>query len=394
MGVSKASGNLNLPAGQAGIRMFLQILFKSLKVRKSRVFIAFLSVAIGATIITALLSVYFDISTKMSREMRTYGANFFIGPDAASGERAIDFDVYENIIRNMDSKLIGASPYVYGVVRLDIGNAVMAGVDFSGLKKLTPYWQVEGRWITVDFDEQHCMIGRSLAQNMELKVGDKVNVINRETGFQMTLTVRGIMETGQAEDGQIFVNLSLAQRILGLSGKINHAMLSIVTEDFDADALAAQIEKNYQGIDAKPLRKISYSEGKVLDKIRGLMAFIAIIILSITTLCVMTTLMAMVVERTREIGLMKALGADNGSIVRQFLSETFVIGVAGILAGLIAGFVLAQVLGQAVFGSSISFRILVLPLALIISLNAALLASVFPIRRAVSIVPAKVLSEE
>ena len=375
--------------------MFLQILFKSLKVRKSRVFIAFLSITLGAAIITALLSVYFDISIKMSRELRTYGANFFIGPKSASGERTIMYDDYKNIVNTISAdSLIGSSPYLYGVVRLDLGNAVMAGVDFSGLKKLSPYWQVEGKWISVDFDEKHCMIGKSLAGNMELKVGDLVNIVNRGTGFQKALLVKGIMETGQAEDEQIFVNLSLAQKILARDGKINHAMLSIVNEGLDIDTYAASLEKKYQGIDARPLRKISHSEGKILDKIKGLMAFVAIIILTITTFCVMTTLMAMVVERTREIGLMKALGADNWNIVLQFLSEAGVISVAGVLAGLFIGFILAQILGQAIFSSSISFRIMVLPLTFIISLAAALTASIVPVRRAVSIIPAKVLKEE
>jgi len=99
-------------------------------------------------------------------------------------------------------------------------------------------------------------------------------------------------------------------------------------------------------------------------------------------------------ERTREIGLMKAIGADNKSIVMQFLSETLMIGLAGVAAGLIAGFILAQVLGQAVFGSSISFRIIVLPLTLIPSIAASLLAAAIPVRMAVNVVPAQVLKEE
>ncbi len=388
MAVEKSSKRLKA-------RMFLQILFKSLKVRKNRVSIAFLSITIGAAIITALLSVYLDISVKISRELRTYGANFFIGPESASGDRTIMYDDYKNVVNTISAgSLIGSSPYLYGIVRLDLGNAVMAGVDFSGLKKLSPYWQVEGKWISVDFDEKHCMIGKSLAGNMELKVGDLVNIVNRGTGFQKALLVKGIMETGQAEDEQIFVNLSLAQKILDRDGKINHAMLSIVNEGLDIDSYAASLEKKYPGIDARPLRKISHSEGKILDKIKGLMAFVAIIILTITTFCVMTTLMAMVVERTREIGLMKALGADNWNIVLQFLSETGIISLAGILAGLFIGFILAQILGQAIFSSSISFRIMVLPLTFIISLAAALTASIIPVRRAVSIIPAKVLKEE
>jgi len=375
--------------------MFLLILFKSLKVRKNRVSITFFSIMIGAAIITALSSVYFDISAKMSRELRTYGANFFIGPKVTSGNRSIASSTIEEAIRIIpQDKLIGASPYIYGVVRLDLGNAVIAGVNFSGLRKLSPYWQVEGKWITVDFDEDSCMIGKTLAKTMELKLGSSVNVIKNETGIQKQLIVKGIVETGQAEDEQLFVNLSLAGKILGQEGDVNHAMLSVVTEGLDIDTLARQMESRYSDIDAKPIRKVSYSEGRILDKIKGLMAIIAVIILSVTTLCAMTTLIAVVSERTREIGLMKAIGADDRNIVLQFLAETLIIALAGVAAGLLAGFMLAQILGQAVFGSFISFRWAVLPMTLVPSLCASLLAAALPVRMAVRIVPAQVLKDE
>jgi putative ABC transport system permease protein len=376
-------------------KMFLRILFKSLKVRKNRVSITFFSIMIGAAIITALSSVYFDISTKMSRELRAYGANFFIGPDEASGSRIAEARVIEEAISMIPpERLVGASPYLYGVVRLDLGNAVLAGVDFPGLRRLSPYWQVEGRWIAVDFDESSCMVGKNLAKSMELKVGDSVTVVRSESGFQKELMIKGIAETGQAEDEQIFVNLSLAGKIFGLEGKVNHAMASIMTEGTDVDALAAAMEGRFPGLDARPIRKISYSEGRILDKIKGLMAIVAFIVLTVTTLCVMTTLIAVVSERTREIGLMKAIGADDRGIVLQFLSETLIIGVAGVVAGLVTGFILAQALGQAVFGSSISFRMVVLPVTVIPSLLAAFLAAALPVRMAVRIVPAQVLKEE
>lgn len=375
--------------------MFLLILFKSLKVRKNRVFITFFSIMIGASIITALASVYFDISAKMSRELRAYGANFFLGPAGSSGNRTVNAATLREAAGMVPAdKLAGASPYLYGVVRLDLGNAVLAGVDFPGLRRLSPYWQVEGQWVGSDSDEASCMIGRNLAKNMELKVGDAVNVIRSETGFQKSLTVKGIAETGQAEDEQIFVSLPLAQKILGAEGTANHAMLSIVTEGTDIDALAAGMGKKFPGLDAKPIRKVSHSEGKILDKIKGLMALIAVVILTVTTLCVMTTLITVVSERTREIGLMKAIGADDREIVLQFLAETLIIGVAGVAAGLAVGFLLAQVLGHAVFGSSISFRIIVLPMTLFPSLAASLLAAALPVRMAMGIVPARVLKEE
>lgn len=132
--------------------MFLQILFKSLKVRKNRVFITFFSIMIGASIITALSSIYFDISAKMSRELRAYGANFFIGPAASQGERSLDSDTIARAIAMVPrDKLTGSSPYLYGVVRLDLGNAVLAGIDFAGLRRLSPTgrWRANGsRWIS------------------------------------------------------------------------------------------------------------------------------------------------------------------------------------------------------------------------------------------------------
>ena len=376
------------------LRMFLRILLQSLRIRKSRVLIAFCSILIGAAVVFALLSLYFDISIKMSRELRAYGANFFVGA-AETGQPTLEADIYRRVLEQIPAqRLVGASPYLYGVARLDLGNAVLAGVDFTGLRRLSPFWQVEGKWIAVDFDEEHCMIGRALARNMALKVGDRLRVLKRETGFNQSLTVRGIVETGQAEDDQIFVNLSLAQKILGQPGRINHAMLSILSRDFDTDALAARLKEQWPGVTAAPLRKVSYSEGKILEKIKGLMALVAVIILAATTFCVMTTLVAMVVERTREIALLKSLGAENRSIVRQFLIETCCISLAGIAGGMLVGFLLAQLLGQAVFGAAISFRLAVVPLTPTVSLVAALLAAIMPVRMALRIAPATVLKGE
>ena len=376
-------------------RMFYLLLLKALTVRKSRAFIALFSIAVGAAIVTSLASLYFDISIKMSKELRTYGANFFVGPAVDSENRDL---VRETFLQVKDAvppeRLAGSTPYLYGVVRLDLDNAVMAGVEFTGLKRIAPYWQLEGQWIGVDFDDKHCMIGSGLAQKMELKVGDEVNLVNRDQGFRTKLRVKGILDTGEAADDYIFVNLALAQQALGRPGRVDHAMFSILAEGFNIDAFAASLEAGHPGLDAKPIRKIAESEGRILDKIKALMALVATIILVITTLCVNTTLTAMVVERTPEIGLQKALGADNRVVVLQFLAETLLIGLAGVVIGLASGFLLAQVLGQAVFGSSVSFRPVVLPLAIGISVAAALAAAAIPTRRAVQVAPAQVLRGE
>jgi len=346
-------------------------------------------------VVAALMSLYLDISIKMSEELRAFGANFYVGPAATGAERGIAEETYGAVLGEIPrDRLVGASPLLYGIVRLDLGPAVMAGVDFRGLRQISPYWQVEGSWVGVAFDERNCMIGRRLAESMELKVGDTVTVINRERTQSTRLTVKGIVDTGAAEDEQMFVNLGLAQKLLDLPGRVDFAMLSLIAQGPEADAMAARVNAAVPGVEAKPIRKISQSDGQILDKIEGLMALVAATILVITTLCVNATLSAMVAERTPEIGLQKALGAENRAIVAQFLAETALICVAAVAVGLILGFGLAQVLGQAVFNAWVTFRPAVVPLTLIVSLAAALIAAILPVRGAIGVVPARVLKGE
>lgn len=375
--------------------MFLRLVFKALTVRNGQVLVALASITVGAAVVSALMSLYLDVKIKMSEELRTFGANFYVGQNPSGEERGVAEQTYTRLASVLPAgKLVGASPFLYGVARLDLGNAVVVGVDFTGLRRIAPYWQVEGGWVTAGFDERNAMVGRRLAQAMELKVGQPINVVNRDRTVQVRVTVKGIIDTGDAEDEQMFVNLGLAQKLYGMAGRIDLAMFSIVAQGPEADALAADINRRFDGIEAKPIRKISQSDGQILDKIDGLMALVAATILIITTLCVNATLTAMVARRTPEIGLQKALGADNATVVAQFLSETAVICVAGVLVGLVLGLGLAQILGQAVFGGWVTFRPAVAPLTLGISLAAALAAAVVPIRGAVRIVPARVLRGE
>ena len=111
----------------------LLMLLKSLTVRKGRVLVAIASIMVGATVVTALTSLYFDVSEKMSHELRAYGANFFLGPSDQAKPHHITVSDYEAVLYGIDpEKLTGASPFLYGIVKLKLGDAVMAGVDFKG----------------------------------------------------------------------------------------------------------------------------------------------------------------------------------------------------------------------------------------------------------------------
>jgi putative ABC transport system permease protein len=101
-----------------------------------------------------------------------------------------------------------------------------------------------------------------------------------------------------------------------------------------------------------------------------------------------------VIERKKEIGLMKSVGAENKKIMSLFFSEATIIGIIGGIAGFIIGVILAQIIGISVFNTSITPRLEIIPIVLLMSITVALLASIIPIRRAIRVEPAVVLRGE
>ena len=124
------------------------------------------------------------------------------------------------------------------------------------------------------------------------------------------------------------------------------------------------------------------------------MGLVSIVILALSSLCVNTTLMAIVGERAREFALQKALGSSNGDIVRQILLETSIIALAAVACGWVLGYLLAQLLGLTVFNAAISLRLPVLPITLVLSLLVAISGGDCSGATRGSVEPAKVLKGE
>lgn len=370
--------------------MFWRLVFSALRLRMQRVVVVFAALAVGAAIVTAMSAVYFDINAKMSQELRTFGANFYVGPGMGN---SMAEKSYQQIVDNAPPGLVTAnSPYLYGMARTELEKVVVMGVWFESLKQIVPYWQVTGNWIGVSFDDRNAMIGYKLANRLELKVGDSVVLVEGEQ--KKKLQIKGIVEAGDATDNVLIINLPLAQSWLHQPDLISHALFSVNNERGQVEQFAEQLQKRYPDLEIRPIRKVSASEGQVLDKIKGLMGLVSVVILVLSTLCVNTTLMAIVSERSREFALQKALGAKSSDIVRQIMAETLIIALFAVVVGIIAGYILAQVLGHTVFSASIGLRAQVIPLTVILSLLVALIAAALPTYRAVNIEPAKVLKGE
>lgn len=187
--------------------MFLRLVFNSLRLRLQPALIIFSALTVGAAIVTAMAAVYFDINTKMSHELRTFGANFYIGSNFGG---LIEESQIQQILQQAPKDLItAASPYLYGVARADLEKIVIMGVWFSEMKTLAPYWQITGGSIGVNFDYCNAMIGKNLANRLNLQVGSKI-ILSKENQEKHTFNIKGIIESGDATDNMLIVSLEFA----------------------------------------------------------------------------------------------------------------------------------------------------------------------------------------
>lgn len=371
--------------------MFWRLIFQALRLRLQRVLIIFSALTVGASIVTAMAAVYFDINTKMSQELRTFGANFYIGSNNSGLVKQADI---EQILQQAPSGLItAASPYLYGVARSDLEKIVIMGVWFSEMRTLAPYWQVTGSQIGVNFDVRNAMIGKTLAERLNLTLGSKIT-LSKNAVEKQTFTIKAIIESGDVTDNMLIVNLSFAQNWLEKEDLITNALLNVKNDQGQVEQFANQLQQQYPDLEIRPIRKVSASEGQILNKIKGLMGLISLVILILATLCVNTTLIAIVGERAKEFALQKALGAGRYDIIKQIATEIFIIAVCAIILGLLIGYLLAQILGITVFKAHIDMRIPVIPITICLSLIVAFVAVIIPTRQALEIETANVLKGE
>lgn len=378
-------------------RMFIRMITASLMRRRSRMVVALLSVAIGATILSGLVSIYYDVPRQMGAEFRNYGANMIF--TASDGEMSLsDVEAAANNIS--DEQLVGLAPFRYENVRINDIPVVASGTVPEGVKATSPYWKVEGNWFTKSGE---LMVGANVAESFRIKAGDMIEVTytpTEEDGTEAELdnsvffTVTGILETGGPEEDYIYMTLEDLAELTETDGRIDVAELSVsATSDELADYVSG-ISAGSAAVSASLVKRVTASEATVLTKLQALVLLVTIVVLALTMICVATTMTAVVAERRKEIGLRKAIGASDKSIIEEFMGEGMLLGLFGGILGSVLGYLFAQQVSLNVFSSSIVFRPLLVPITVIASIAVTGISSLMPIRSATEVDPALVLKGE
>lgn len=424
--------------------MLWRMLHQSWRQHLRRKGLAVLTVFLASSLISVLLAVSIDIGDRMSRELKSYGANILIEPAGQAALPAV-FSEKSNPLSGQDfldeaelpnikdifwrNNIVGFAPMLGGDVKIGNRDVRMLGTFFNqpvaipdeegyrtGQQTVSPFWQVTGAWPQEPADQAaQTLVGQALARRTGWKVGDRLSL--RADGAARVVSVSGILSSGGEEDNQLVMPLAVVQSLLGLPGKVQAIRVSALTvpenalsrrarENLDAlnaeeydlwyctayvSSIAHQLQEAISGAEVRPVWQVAASEGVVIDKIQLLMAVVTLAALAAAAMGIASLMTSTIMERAREIGLMKALGARPWQILLLFYLETATSGFIGGALGGIAGWGQAQAIGLMLFGSPLNFAWIVVPCVLVIAVLIALIGTWFPARRIARLYPVEVL---
>jgi putative ABC transport system permease protein len=379
--------------------MFWRIVRRLITANYGRLFVILLALGAGAAITAALLNLQIDAKRRLTTEFRALGANVIVAPrdaNASSGGGTLQQGLLAGLPKENAGKPVPAVAFLYVIGEVAKAGeihhqpAVIAGTEGSGLTQVRPGRRTEYS-ADLEKDESACEIGAKAAGQFKVHAGDSLHL--RDQGREATCKVFAVVATGGAEDTQIFTKLAVAQTLADLPGRISLVQLSVTGTPNSIDTFIATLGQQAPGADVHGIKQLAEAEGKLYNRISGLLTTTVIIVLLLTSLCVMAGMSNVAIERKNDVGLMKAIGGSVRRVVRLFLAEAILMGIVGGAIGSAIGIVGSIWLGKTVFGAAAQPRWIVYPVSVGITIIVSV-ASAFPLRRLASVRPASVFRGE
>ena len=412
---------------------FLRLLYHSFRRQPRSKLLAGVAVTLSVMMATAMITLANDVEDRMNYELRAVGANIVVRPAAATLDLSIpgtslQANANDAYLSNADvlkakqhfwsHNILGVTPMLEGTVPFHGTHIPLIGTWFShpvpldhetfvtGTSKTHKWWTVEGSW-PQEYSAE-ALLGKRLAARLAAHPGDTIEVGGK------TLPVSGILSSGGAEEDAVVTNLATAQSILALPDRVSAIFVSALTKPEDefarrdpksmppkvlerwmcspyAKSVAYTIDQAVPNGHAEVVRAVAQNEGAILSRISGLMLLITLCALGAGIVAVSSALATSLFERQREVGLLRSLGATRSLIGALFFLEATVLAVLSGLLGFAGGSYLASRISATVFGSSLGWNPVLLPVTIAVAAVVTLGGSFIAIRRALKVHPSIVL---
>jgi putative ABC transport system permease protein len=358
------------------------IAWANLKRRKGKAAFLIIGISIGIATAVALLTLSRVIKDEIGSQLDQYGANIIVVPQSNSlsldygGISVSGVSLNVNQLKNDDAKRILEIPYrnrlsviapkILGVADVEGQQVLLAGVDFTSELKLKRWWQLVGQKprqnedVLVGYDAakrlsliEPTVDGQSQAvpvtEMAEITQGGGINHNHAEQrGFRLVrdrVRIAGqdhrvagvITPTGGSEDQMIFGSLPHFQSLLGKPDQLSMIEVSALCIGCPVEDIVKQISAQLPNAKVSALQQSVRARAETVDRLTRFAVAVSAVVLVIGALMIFTTMMGSVVERTKEIGVLRAIGLRKRQIINELMIEVAVISTIGGLVGWIVG---------------------------------------------------------
>lgn len=324
--------------------------FAHLRRRPAKAALLVAGLAIGAATVSTLLAVSWTMERVLGDELRSTGVTARITPQrqqwafsyaglsvgsATYQEQDLPAGTLERLAVFPGSTVV-APKLLRMTAGPDGADALVVGVDWDAELKLRPYWQVDGLYPSSGAE---VLLGSHLAQLWGIRLGGQVRL------FGQTYRVTGILrETGQEEDGLSFVSLPELRSRAGRPGALTLVEVRTAVGLEEQDRWRDELARNLPGTEVTLVRNVEQARLGLLDRVRAFTPLAAVVAVAAGALLVAASQFSSTRERTREVGVLRAIGYRSGHVMQVFLTEVLVLGTVAAVLGYGGGVVAAKVL--------------------------------------------------
>ena len=361
----------------------LQMFWGSIRSRPLRSFLSVIAIAIQVILVLMIVGLTSGVVSEWGKRVEGVGADILVQPPNSSIFFAFSSAVMQESLGDQIASLSGVDEVAPTVILTEPKSLVMIyGIDYQRFNALSKgFLFLSGR----PFEGPDEVIADDIiARTRHLKVGDQVTLLNH------TFTVSGIVAHGKG--ARFFIPIRTAQEIAGAEHRVS---MFYVRSKGDTEATRTQIAKLLPQSSIRSLAEyVSLMNSSNLPQLRPFTRTMVALGIVISFIVVLLNMHTLVMERTREIGVLKALGFSRFDIVRMLLTETFILALFGTILGVGLTFLTQAILKQTNPGLTVLISPSWIFLAIVLALIGAAAGALYPALRAATYDPVVALAYE
>jgi len=324
--------------------------------------------SIGVAMVVAMMGITGKMQEDLERKLDEFGANIVITPRSENlalsyggisiTDASVDIEELRqedvSLINNIENKenISAIAPKVMGALKEGERTLLVVGVDFTPEFKLKRWWRLEGVENAVPgytespaTEKMDVVLGHNASETLKAKTGDTITLGGTR------YNVKGVLlENTSQDDYSVFTSLSEAQRLLNKEGRISMIEVSALCADCPIDDIVAQISSKLPHAKVSAVRQAMTLRMETVSQIVRFSIAVSVVVLAIGSLIVFVSMMSSVGERTKEIGVLRAIGFRQSHIIKVILLEAFAVSLMSGLMGWTIGSASTLVLAPQLMG--------------------------------------------